>query len=186
MVLRAPCPIFGERQTLQMVLLRVKKESADLLTASRWETSGLRHCPCCARTKQSFHAHAAFLLAWVVPPRGQSHALHQAPALAQGIASGRLGQCASANLVPCQCCPKPSRLRREEIPSLPLPFFKTLVDNMVDFLWFVSLYKIKHCYYRGRILTRNKCDDWHNSTFCSFHLGCLAKILCLTQQIWQV
>lgn len=104
---------------------------------------------------------------WVLPP---------APLGAQSGTRNQIrsevGQCASANFVPSQPCLKPFRPRKEGI-----IFFKTLLDDTVDFFGFVSFYKLKHCYYRGKFVTRNKFDEWNNSTFCSFHLEWLTKIL---------
>lgn len=173
----APCPTFGERWTLQMVLLKVIMGSTDLLTASRWEMSRLRHCPFCVchETVISQNPYIPTLpLHWY-----EGRATHSIQCSVRHKES-------RAILVLRQSCLKPFRLRRKGIPGLLLPFLKTLVDDMVNFLGFVSFYKIKHCYYREKILMGNKLGDWKNSTICSFHLGWLAKIPYLTQQIWQV
>ncbi|KQK82048.1 hypothetical protein AAES_74988 [Amazona aestiva] len=95
----APGPIFGERWTLQMALLRIIAGSADLLTASRFEMSELRHCLFCVyhETVIPENPHIPTLaspLVQVLQLQGQSHVLHQMLSLAQGVTSGQEEQCA--------------------------------------------------------------------------------------------
>jgi len=76
----------------------------------------------------------------MLTPSGQSHSLSWALGPTRGAAFGQPGQCVTTDLAP----PQPEALQTEEgwIPSLPLPFFKMLLDSMVDSLESVSLYKI--------------------------------------------
>lgn len=155
-----------------MVLLKVIMGSTDLLTASRWEMSGLRHCPFCVCHETVIPQNP------YIPtlPLHRYECSHHEDRARRSIRCSVRHKESRAILVLCQSCLKPFRPRRKGIPSLLLPFFKTLVDDMVNFLGFVSFYKIKHCYYRGKFLVGNKLGDWNNSTICSFHLGWLAKI----------